>query len=316
MLHRFSTLLCELFRTAETMSPEAYALELLRLLCKSVSCDVALLGEGIARLNGSLPATRLSLYNCSRELFALLCALASSGALPGMSRSGPGAAPASGAICAPAARAVLPRHSKLAGTDQLVFISTAAPAEQPQTWLALLRTPGRHAGAMDVDLVEVLWPHLLHALELNRHRALETCIAQSSAIGHALLDADYTIGASDLAFRTMFAREWPGLPVLGFPQRALRTLCESGRYDGKVLLLELSGRGERPLCLSRTPEQVASLTPAERRVAVQYARGSSCTEIADRLCVSANTVRTHLAHVFDKMGIHRKADLIRRLAPG
>lgn len=290
MLHRFSTLLCELFRGAETMSPEAYALELLRLLCKSVSCDAALLGEGIARLNGSLPATRLSLYNCSSELFALLCALASSGALP--------------------------RHSKLAGTDQLVFISTAAPAEQPQTWLALLRTPGRYAGAMDVDLVEVLWPHLLHALELNRHRALETCIAQSSAIGHALLDADYTIGASDLAFRAMFAREWPGLPLLGFPQRALRSLCESGRYDGKVLLLELSGRGDRPLCLSRTPEQVASLTPAERRVAVQYARGSSCTEIADRLCVSANTVRTHLAHVFDKMGIHRKADLIRRLAPG
>jgi DNA-binding CsgD family transcriptional regulator len=314
MLDRFSALLCELFRAAENMPPEPFALEMLRLLCKSLSCDMGLLGEGLARLNGCLPTAQLALYDCPEALFPALCASARSGALDENAAVPRTEGAGRGGVLALGRPDVLPQRLQEAGIAELVFASTAAGAEQPRTWLALLRKPGRHAGAADAGLVAALWPHLLRALDLNRHKALEARIAQTSAVGHALLGADYGIVACDPAFRAMFAGEWPGLPVRGFPQRALRSLSESGRYDGRMLLLELSAGQDRLLCLSRAPEMASALTPAERKVALRYARGNSSKEIAQELCVSENTVRTHLAHVFDKMGIHRKADLIRRLA--
>jgi DNA-binding CsgD family transcriptional regulator len=316
MLNMFSALLCELFQAAETMPPESYACEILRLLCKALSCDMALLGEGPARLNGCLPTGRLALHACPAALFPALCASARHGSLEG----GVGAAPAGGrgrgGVLALSSRGVLPQRLRDVGVAELVFASTAADAEQPRTWLALLRTPGRHACAADAALVAALWPHLLRALDLNRHRALEACIARTSAVGHALLGADYAMVACDPAFRAMRAREWPGLPASDFPEHVRLSLSESGRHEGTTLSLEMRGGGDCLLCLSRAHGMAGSLTPAERKVAMHYARGSSSREIAQVLSVSENTVRTHLAHIFDKMGIHRKVDLMRRLVSG
>jgi DNA-binding CsgD family transcriptional regulator len=41
--------------------------------------------------------------------------------------------------------------------------------------------------------------------------------------------------------------------------------------------------------------------------------GRSIDQVADLLCVSRNTVRTHLARLFAKTGTTRQADLIRIL---
>lgn len=48
---------------------------------------------------------------------------------------------------------------------------------------------------------------------------------------------------------------------------------------------------------------LARLSPAEREVAVLAARGLGNNEIAAELAVSRSTVRTHLRHVFKKLGI-------------
>ncbi len=302
MLDRFSDLLCELFRTAETVPLESYALEVLRLLCHEMSCDMGVLGVGLAVRNGCLTTTHLAQLDYPSARLPALYASASNDEAGGA--AGPpegGRAPAS------------PRLLRV-GIDELVFLSTPLVGQAPQTWLALLRKPGRHAAPVDLGFVGALWPHLLRALSLNRQKALEACVAQTSAVGHALLGVDYGIATCDQAFRNMILREWPGYRTLVFPQRVLRSLSATGRYDGSVVLLELSRMDQRLLCLAIAPAQVGLLTPAERKVAMQYARGSSSREIAQQLRVSVNTVRTHLAHVFDKLDVHRKTDLIRRLS--
>ena len=38
----------------------------------------------------------------------------------------------------------------------------------------------------------------------------------------------------------------------------------------------------------------------------------SSTEIADALYVSKNTVRSHISHIYDKLGVHSRADAVRR----
>jgi len=305
MLKRFSALLCEVFRSVETTAPEPYALGLLRLLCAATSSDSALLGVGMASLDGRLPTARLALYNCPAAMVPALCGFA------GRRRQTDRAQ--RGRLRARGAGGTLSKWLRQAGLNECIFVSTAATADLPQTWLALLRKAGRESGTTATAIVSAVWPHLLRALDLNRQLALETCIAETRSVGHALLGADYRITTFDPAFRSMFAREWPGRPVQSFPQPALRSLSEAGRFDGRLVLLELSGREDRLMCTMTAPDEEGLLTPAERKVAMQYARGRSSKEIAQEFLVSENTVRTHLAHIFDKMGIHRKADLIHRL---
>lgn len=53
------------------------------------------------------------------------------------------------------------------------------------------------------------------------------------------------------------------------------------------------------------------ITPAECRVMMLLAQGMTVTEIADNLGISLPTAKTHLAHLFDKTGTGRQAELIR-----
>jgi DNA-binding CsgD family transcriptional regulator len=55
------------------------------------------------------------------------------------------------------------------------------------------------------------------------------------------------------------------------------------------------------------------LSPRERQVAERVARGLADKDIARQLGISFTTVRTHLDHVFRKLGVSRRADLVRRL---
>ncbi len=52
------------------------------------------------------------------------------------------------------------------------------------------------------------------------------------------------------------------------------------------------------------------LTPSETRILVLVARGRSARYIAEELGVSFNTVRTHIRHVYEKLAIHSRQELI------
>ena len=54
-----------------------------------------------------------------------------------------------------------------------------------------------------------------------------------------------------------------------------------------------------------------AITPAECRVMMLLVQGMTVSEIADNLGISIPTAKTHLAHLFDKTGTSRQADLIR-----
>ena len=52
-----------------------------------------------------------------------------------------------------------------------------------------------------------------------------------------------------------------------------------------------------------------ALTRRERDVLFLYAAGRDTPSICERLCISENTVRTHLRGIYRKMGIHSKQEL-------
>jgi len=102
-------------------------------------------------------------------------------------------------------------------------------------------------------------------------------------------------------------------PVLRHLERALRLTLRLGSSaetapTGPVSAWpDLGPEAEASLVRSR------GLTPAEARVAVRMARGSSTARVARELGVSLETVRTHLKRIYAKLGTTRQADLVRIL---
>ena len=58
-------------------------------------------------------------------------------------------------------------------------------------------------------------------------------------------------------------------------------------------------------------EALSSLTPREREVLRMAAEGLSSTETGRELGISARTAECHRAHGMRKLGLHRRADLVR-----
>ena len=65
------------------------------------------------------------------------------------------------------------------------------------------------------------------------------------------------------------------------------------------------GRGQR----GRPSFGWASLTPTERRVVELVVEGLTNAEIGERMFVSTATVKSHLNHIFDKLGVTNRRQL-------
>ena len=72
--------------------------------------------------------------------------------------------------------------------------------------------------------------------------------------------------------------------------------------------------GPKPAPFDGNPKAVASLgiSPRELVVLKELAAGRSNKEIARRLEVSPNTVKTHLARLYEKLGAERRTDAVNR----
>jgi predicted ATPase/class 3 adenylate cyclase/DNA-binding CsgD family transcriptional regulator len=79
--------------------------------------------------------------------------------------------------------------------------------------------------------------------------------------------------------------------------------AELGLDDAIVMVLRSRGARLRPA--TGWP----SLTPTEREVVALVADGLSNPEVAERLFMSRSTVKTHLNHVFAKLGVTTRAEL-------
>lgn len=57
-----------------------------------------------------------------------------------------------------------------------------------------------------------------------------------------------------------------------------------------------------------SPPELDELTPRERVVLAHLVRGGSDRDIAQALFLSVRTVQTHLAHVYEKLGVHSRTE--------
>jgi DNA-binding CsgD family transcriptional regulator/PAS domain-containing protein len=98
------------------------------------------------------------------------------------------------------------------------------------------------------------------------------------------------------------------LTVLAMPHRTRDTWIDVLR---PTAILFVTDPEQAVTVRSEWLRQDFGLTRAEAGFAVEIAKGDGLLAAAGRLGVSLTTVRTHLAHVFDKTGTRRQAELVR-----
>jgi DNA-binding NarL/FixJ family response regulator len=111
------------------------------------------------------------------------------------------------------------------------------------------------------------------------------------------------------------------LPTVAYIMRLLArgASCLSKEVSGADILaaIHIAANGRRAFAdveghlVERDPStKAASLTPREVEVLEYFSRGQSHGEIAHALQLHVETIRTHSAHIRDKLGVHRTRDLI------
>ena len=82
---------------------------------------------------------------------------------------------------------------------------------------------------------------------------------------------------------------------------------------GRTPAVPAAGPPEQAAPAAGPPQHLPEpLSQAEARVLRLLQTSLSAPEIARELYVSVNTVRTHMRHVYDKLGAHRRLEAINR----
>ncbi len=110
------------------------------------------------------------------------------------------------------------------------------------------------------------------------------------------------------------------------PPGIRRTLVLEGMGERLRVEVTAVGKGRTQLHLWREPlpEPVQlgtepqgapadGLTQREREVALLVADGLRSREVAERLGIASQTVKSHLKTIFDKLGVRNRVELARRL---
>src|SRR2546425_8158984 len=154
----------------------------------------------------------------------------------------------------------------------------------------------------DVVLMDVRMPRM-DGIEATRHIA---GIARVVILTTFELD-EYVFDALAAGASAFLLKAAPPEDLI----RAIRVVAEGDALLAPSITRKLIEEfAKRPEPALRKPKQLDSLTEREREVLAEVARGLTNSEIAGRLHVSETTVKTHVAHMLDKLQLRDRVQAV------
>ncbi|QID17095.1 response regulator transcription factor [Nitrogeniibacter mangrovi] len=94
-------------------------------------------------------------------------------------------------------------------------------------------------------------------------------------------------------------------------QQVAVAVQNGGLWLGPDLMSAMIGAASKQLLSDApAPDRLDVLTPRERAVAIEVARGATNKEVARRLEITERTVKAHLGAVFEKLGVRDRLQLV------
>ena len=110
--------------------------------------------------------------------------------------------------------------------------------------------------------------------------------------------------------RAVPAEVYGGLVALIFTAVGAYAGLQWARARQVVVVKEVRVREDGPFVLNSEALREAGLTPREHEILGLIAEGLSNREIGEKVFVSENTVKTHSARVFEKLGVGRRTQAV------
>lgn len=158
---------------------------------------------------------------------------------------------------------------------------------------------GRHRP--DLALLDITMPEM-SGLDAARQIAAELTVTKSLIL---------TMHDEEAFFFEALRAGAAGYVLKGVPSEKLLTAIRAVHEGGVYLPPALAGCLVREYLDRRpAPPEDDPLTAREREVLTLIAHGLTNSEIAERLTLSVNTVKTHRRNIYQKLDIHNRAALI------
>jgi two-component system nitrate/nitrite response regulator NarL len=158
----------------------------------------------------------------------------------------------------------------------------------------------------DVIVIDMTTPESVRSL-----RAISATLPGAKLLALAVLEAEQEVLACAEAEVVGYVSHEASLEQLADAVR--RTACDDLACS-PAIAGALARRVKTPADGTQDPgEPEARLTRRELEIAALVDQGLSNKEIARRLCIEVPTVKNHVHHILEKMGVHRRGEAAARI---
>jgi DNA-binding CsgD family transcriptional regulator len=144
-----------------------------------------------------------------------------------------------------------------------------------------------------------------HVLIFGLVGGLLIAVLQYSEYRFVIIEHSVELYVALVAFLFAAFGIWLGLRIARPRETVRETIVVKEVLVPKAAALET-------FAIDEAQQQRLGITARELEILTLIARGFSNREIATRLFVSANTVKTHCARAFDKLGVVRRTQAVQR----
>lgn len=210
-------------------------------------------------------------------------------------------------------------HCRAWGLAHVLCTTHLAPNVGLYWVMSLYRAdPGRPFSEEERGAKELIVPHVFAAARRARLGQMRGTRRLPDAHGEAgmIVDDEGLILEADESVAEILRVEWPGWSGPYLPRELARSL--GATPSCRLALRGIVVRSQRVdgvrLLHARRRVVADCLTPREREIAEAFSLGETHRELGDRLGISPNTARRHLANIYSKLGISSKVELDRMLS--
>lgn len=207
-------------------------------------------------------------------------------------------------------------HLKRYNVSHCLGTIIAEPVLQICSGVALFRAdPDQPFTEHERLFMQDLMSHLSEAWNISRFAYMDS--ARNNGIpsnqGRAICDVKGVLYNADRNFTGLMLAEWPEWKGPQLPPEVQEVICrsEARRYVGYRTTITVETLQNMELLTARERAAIDELSAREYDVAALFAKGANFRCIADELHIAPVTVRNHLRHIYSKLGIGNKVELVR-----